>query len=346
MTRTRTTRYVTLLSVVLAQALTVALAACGSDEPSGVTGPDRTASTPGSGVAPTATDTPAPADATAPPAASRSAETDREALVALYNATDGENWRTSDNWLSDAPLDDWYGVATDDDGRVKELGLEFENLSGEIPPELGSLSNLVGLALSGNELSGCVPSRWEECSSWIASLGEAELRLPACFRMKRTKERTEMSSEKPIRVMVVEYHPIVRNGLRDLLERSGRIDVVGLTADGEEAVRTAKELKPGVIVMDVIMPGKDGIDACREIIELLPGTRVLMLTASTEEDAVIGAVAAGATGYIQKHSRPEELVEAVLDVAEGRLLIPEKAVREVFENCEKSDRLSQVQEVN
>ena len=82
--------------------------------------------------------------------------------------------------------------------------------------------------------------------------------------------------------------------------------------------------------MDVIMPNKDGIDACREIMELLPDTRVLMLTASTEEDAVIEAVAAGATGYLQKYSRPEELVEAVLDVAEGRLRVPDKAVRRVF----------------
>ena len=82
--------------------------------------------------------------------------------------------------------------------------------------------------------------------------------------------------------------------------------------------------------MDVMMPGMDGIDACREIMELLPDTRVLMLTASAEADAVIEAVAAGATGYPQKYSRPEELVEAVVGVAEGRLRIPEKAVREVF----------------
>ena len=95
-------------------------------------------------------------------------------------------------------------------------------------------------------------------------------------------------------------------------------------------MRTAEELKPEVIVMDVIMPNKDGIDACREIMELLPDTRVMMLTASTEEDAVIEAVAAGATGYLQKYSRPEELVDAVLDVAEGRLRIPDKAVRRVF----------------
>ena len=139
-----------------------------------------------------------------------------------------------------------------------------------------------------------------------------------------------MSTAVRIRVMVVDDHPVMRSGLRDTLEASGRFEVVGQAGDGEEALRTVEELKPQVIVMDVIMPGKDGIDACREIMEPLPDTRVMMLTASTEEDAVIEAIAAGATGYLQKYSRPEELVEAVLDVAEGRLRIPEKAVREVF----------------
>ena len=172
MTRKRTTRYVTLLSVVLALALTAALAACGSDEPSGVTVPDRTASTPtetpaspartptttGSGAAPTATDAPEPATATAPPAASGSAETDREALVVLYNATDGENWNRSDNWLSDAPLGEWEGVTTDDDGRVTVLYLPGLALSGEIPAELGSLSNLEELFLDRNDLSGEIPA--------------------------------------------------------------------------------------------------------------------------------------------------------------------------------------------
>ena len=74
---------------------------------------------------------------------SGSAETDREALVALYNATDGENWMRSDNWLSDAPLGlGWNGVTTNDDGRVTKLILTANGLSGEIPAELGSLSNL------------------------------------------------------------------------------------------------------------------------------------------------------------------------------------------------------------
>ena len=139
-----------------------------------------------------------------------------------------------------------------------------------------------------------------------------------------------MSTAGRIRVMVVDDHPMMRNGLRDTLEASGRFEVVGQAEDGEEAVRTVVGLGPEVIVMDVIMPNKDGIDACREIKELLPETRVLMLTASSEEDAVIEAVAAGATGYLQKYSRPEELVEAVLDVAQGRLRISGKVVREVF----------------
>ncbi len=115
-----------------------------------------------------------------------------------------------------------------------------------------------------------------------------------------------MATAGRIRVMVVDDHPIMRNGLRDTLEASGRFEVVGLAEDGEAAVRTVEELKPDVIVMDVLMPNKNGIDACREIMELLPDTRVMMLTASTEEDTVIEALAAGARGYLQKYSRPEE----------------------------------------
>ena len=139
-----------------------------------------------------------------------------------------------------------------------------------------------------------------------------------------------MSTAGRIRLMLVDDHPVMRSGLRDVLEASGRFEVVGQAGDGEEAARTAPELNPQVIVMDVIMPNKDGIDACREIMEILPDARVMMLTASSEEDAVIEAIAAGATGYLHKYSRPEELVRAVLDVAEGRLRIPDEAVRRVF----------------
>lgn len=144
------------------------------------------------------------------------------------------------------------------------------------------------------------------------------------------REGSEVSSQARIRVMVVDDHPLMRDALRDVLDGSGHFEVVGQAEDGGEAVRIAQELKPETIVMDVIMPRMNGIDACRDIMALLPETRIVMLTASTEADAVIEALAAGATGYLQKYSRPEELVETALDVTQGRLRIPEQAVRDVF----------------
>ena len=86
-----------------------------------------------------------------------SPETDRQALIALYDATDGENWRNDTNWLSDAPTGEWSGVTTNAEGRVIELDLDGNQLSGEIPPELGNLANLERLFLDGNQLSGEIP---------------------------------------------------------------------------------------------------------------------------------------------------------------------------------------------
>ena len=91
---------------------------------------------------------------TGPPAIN---STDRAALAALYNATDGANWANNEGWLSDEPLDQWYGVATGDDGRVAILALAGNGLSGELPEELGNLTNLGGLHLQGNRLSGSIP---------------------------------------------------------------------------------------------------------------------------------------------------------------------------------------------
>ena len=113
-------------------------------------------------------------------------ETDREALVALYNATDGENWDGSANWLSDAPLGEWEGV-TNDDGRVTELYLVANDLSGEIPAELGSLSNLESLWLNANDLSGEIPAELGSLSNLeeplqykLQSLGLSNNELSGC----------------------------------------------------------------------------------------------------------------------------------------------------------------------
>ena len=130
--------------------------------------------------------------------------------------------------------------------------------------------------------------------------------------------------------MLVDDHPIMRDGLQEVLERSGEFEVVGQAGDGVAAVEAAQSLQPDVIIMDVLMPVKNGIDACREIMDLLPDTRVLMLTAATEQDAVIEAIAAGATGYLQKLSGKEQFLAAVRDVAAGEYTVPKDAMRRVF----------------
>ena len=138
------------------------------------------------------------------------------------------------------------------------------------------------------------------------------------------------TESRRIRVLLADDHSIMRDGLRVMLEQSGEFEVVGQARDGEEAVRAASELAPDVVVLDVMMPNKDGVEACREIMESLPDTRVVMLTASTEEDAVIEAVAAGATGYLQKVSGMEQLLATVRDVAAGEIRVPASIVRRVF----------------
>ena len=136
-----------------------------------------------------------------------------------------------------------------------------------------------------------------------------------------------MAPDTHTRVMLVDDHEIMRDGLREVLQRAGDFEVVGQAGDGEAAVKVAQSLKPDVIIMDVMMPLKNGIDACREITEALPDTRVLILTAATEEDAVLEAIAAGATGYLQKYSGKKELLRTVRDVAAGEYRIPADAMR-------------------
>ena len=133
-----------------------------------------------------------------------------------------------------------------------------------------------------------------------------------------------------IRVMVVDDHPVTRRGLRDTLEDEEDFEVVGQAANGVEAVRVAQETRPDVIVMDLFMPDQDGVEACREIVDLRPETRVLMLTASVDENDVVRAVAAGAAGFVQKFTGSDELLDAVRQVAAGNLMIPDDAVRRAF----------------
>ena len=124
---------------------------------------------------------------------------------------------------------------------------------------------------------------------------------------------------------------IVREGLQSMLERSEEFEVVGQARDGVEAVTAASELSPDLIVMDVMMPKKDGVEACREIMESLPETKVIMLTASTEAEAVIEAVAAGAASYLQKVAGMDQVLNAVQGAAAGEMRLPTEVVRRVFD---------------
>ena len=134
-------------------------------------------------------------------------------------------------------------------------------------------------------------------------------------------------SESKIRVMIVDDHAIVREGISQVLEQSEEFEVVGQAGDGEEAVAQVRELKPDVVIMDILMPVKDGIEACRDIVAQTPETRVLMLTASNKHSAIIDAVNAGATGYLQKYSGKEMLLSTVREIASGEFRVQGEAAR-------------------
>lgn len=120
-----------------------------------------------------------------------------------------------------------------------------------------------------------------------------------------------------MRVLLVDDHPMFRAGVRMLLETDGRAEVVGEAETGEDAVALAARLAPDVVVMDLHLPGLDGVSATRRIVEADPGIGVLVVTMSGEDSAVVESLRAGARGYLLKDSGPEEIVNAVLSVAGG-----------------------------
>ena len=124
-----------------------------------------------------------------------------------------------------------------------------------------------------------------------------------------------------VSVLIVDDHEVVRVGLQSLLGRRKDISVAGAVGSGAEAVSVAEERRPDVVVMDVRMPGQNGIEACREIRSFLPDTKVLMLTSYADEDAVLASILAGASGYLLKDTTGQDLAEAILRVAAGVSLL-------------------------
>jgi len=137
-------------------------------------------------------------------------------------------------------------------------------------------------------------------------------------------------ASEPVRVLLADDHAVVRKGIREFLEEDGEVAVVAEAAGGAEAVRLAGELRPAVAVLDVQMPGMNGIEATRRIKAAYPEVRALILTAYDEDPYVFALLRAGADGYILKNADPDDLVRAVKAVASGgKVLAPDIATKVV-----------------
>jgi two-component system, NarL family, response regulator DevR len=130
----------------------------------------------------------------------------------------------------------------------------------------------------------------------------------------------EMASNR-IRVLLCDDHELVRRGLRGLLQSDLTVEVVGEAGTADEAVQAAATLEPDIVVMDVRMPGRSGIEACRDIRAQREKTRVLILTSFADDEALFSAIMAGASGYVLKQIKGDDLLEGIHKVAHGQSLL-------------------------
>ncbi|MFK5953535.1 MAG: response regulator transcription factor [Desulfobacterium sp.] len=128
-----------------------------------------------------------------------------------------------------------------------------------------------------------------------------------------------------IKVLLADDHKIVREGLRRIIEESGEMEVVAEAADGHDAISRALDTRPDVAVVDISMPGMDGLEVVSQLKSLAPSMPVLILTMHDEEQYVVRAVESGAMGYVTKQAAPEQLVDAVKKLYAGGLYLTEKA---------------------
>lgn len=143
-----------------------------------------------------------------------------------------------------------------------------------------------------------------------------------------------------IRILVTDDHPVVRRGLCGLIRTEPGMEVVGEAADGVEAVSQARLLQPDVILLDMVMPNMNGVEAIREIKTENPDARILVLTSFAEDEHVFPAMKAGALGYLLKDSSPQELLRAIRDVYRGESslhpTVAHKLIRELYQSPDLS----------
>jgi len=146
-----------------------------------------------------------------------------------------------------------------------------------------------------------------------------------------------MSEE--IRILTADDHAVVREGLRALIDTEPGMVLVGEAADGAEAVRKAQALNPDVVLLDLVMPRKSGIEAIQEIKEVAPRARILVLTSFAEDDKVFPAVKAGAHGYLLKDTSPDQLLRAIRDVHRGEPSMHPTIARKLMLELQRSSEL-------
>jgi NarL family two-component system response regulator LiaR len=138
-----------------------------------------------------------------------------------------------------------------------------------------------------------------------------------------------------IRVLIVDDHPVVRRGIRSLLAEVEEMKVVGEAVNGEEAIQLTKELQPDVILMDLVMPEMNGIEAIQRITNDNPQSRILVMTSFAADDKVFPSIKAGALGYLLKDSDPEELIRMIHQVYRGELSIHPSVARKVIQELNR-----------
>ncbi len=148
----------------------------------------------------------------------------------------------------------------------------------------------------------------------------------------------------PIRVLLADDHAVVRGGIRALLEQDQEIEVIGEADNGEEAVSIALSQNPDVILLDLMMPLKTGIEAIEEIKAKNPPARILVLTSFADDDKVFAAIKAGAMGYLLKHTTPSELFQAIRDVHNGESSLHPTIARKLIRELNRPSTLPPVDE--
>ncbi len=138
------------------------------------------------------------------------------------------------------------------------------------------------------------------------------------------------------RIVLVDDHEVVRLGLKSLLERHPQFEVVGEADSAREAMEQVAALKPEIVLMDIRLPGTSGIEACEEIVNKYPGTKVIMLTSYAEDEMLFSAIRAGASGYILKQIGSEELVRALESVSRGEALLDPAVTQRVFQEVRRA----------